>query len=421
MNILILDQFSDPGGAQLCLRDLAPEIARRGWSATFLAPGDGTIHGSLEKYGIRSGRLPGIGSYSNGRKTIRDMARYAVDIPRAILCIRRLWRGNSPDLVYVNGPRVLPVSMLFNCPIVFHCHNLLVKRYARAITASCLRLRRVEVIAASRFVAHAVSSSIAADRMRLVYSGVPDVGFVAKPARGEVVRIGIIGRIAPEKGHLDLMQAVKILAAQGQKIEVVIYGISMFSTAGYEARVRAEAAGISVRFAGWVQDVSAALHEIDLLAVPSGSIEAAARVIMEALSAGTPVVAYPSGGIPELICDGRTGLLTEYATSSSLAQSIGKLLADPALAARLAEAGRREWEARFRVERYRREVCDFFESICRHTKERRQIETSSAIACENYGGGIENPGGRRVVTPATGQLNGATARETFGPDLPGAG
>jgi glycosyltransferase involved in cell wall biosynthesis len=375
MNILILDQFSDPGGAQLCLRDLAPEIARRGWSAAFLAPGDGAIRESLEKYGIRSERLPGISSYTNGRKTIGDVARYALDIPRAILGTRRLCRESNPDLVYVNGPRVLPVSMLFGCPVVFHSHNLLMKGYARAITAACLRFRHVEVIAASQFVARAVGGLIAADRMRVLYSGVPDVSFVAKRARGEVARVGIIGRIAPEKGHLDLIHAVKMLAAQGQRIEVVIYGISMFSAAGYEARVRAEAAGIPVRFAGWAEDVSAALHEIDLLAVPSSSIEAAARVILEALSAGTPLVAYPSGGIPELICDGRTGLLTEYPTPSSLARSIGKLLADPALAARLAEAGRREWEARFRVERYQREVCDFFEStVTAHAARSRAYE-----------------------------------------------
>jgi glycosyltransferase involved in cell wall biosynthesis len=370
MNILILDQFSDPGGAQLCLRDLAPEIARREWSATFLAPGEGAIRESLESHGIRSEWLSGIHSYSNGRKTPRDVARFALDIPRAILTTARLRRESRPDLVYVNGPRVLPVSMLFGCPIVFHSHNLLMKGYARAIAAACLRFRRVEVIAASGFIARAVSGLAAADRIRVIYSGVPDAGFVPKRDRGEVVRIGIIGRIAPEKGHMDLMHAVKMLAAQGQRIEVVIYGIAMFSAAGYEARVRAEASGISVRFAGWAQNVSAALHEIDLLAVPSSSIEAAARVIMEALSAGTPVVAYPSGGIPELICDGRTGLLTEQPTPESLARSIGKLLADPALASRLAEAGRLEWERRFRVERYQREVCDFFESVVNAHAER---------------------------------------------------
>src|SRR4029077_8429251 len=89
MKLLILDQFSDPGGAQLCLRDLAPEIARRGWQATFLAPGDGAIRDSLEAYGIHTERLPGLTSYTNGRKTIRDIARYGIDIPRAILSTRR--------------------------------------------------------------------------------------------------------------------------------------------------------------------------------------------------------------------------------------------------------------------------------------------------------------------------------------------
>ena len=190
-----------------------------------------------ETYGIRSERLPGIRSYSNGRKTIRDVASYALDIPRAILGIRRLCRGNRPDLVYVNGPRVLPLSMFFGCPIVFHSHSLLTKGYARAIVASCLRFRRVQIIAASGFVARAITGLIAEDHMRVVYSGVPDVGFVAKPVRRGAVRIGIIGRIAPEKGHLDLMQAVKMLAAQGLTIEVVIYGIPMFSAADYEARV----------------------------------------------------------------------------------------------------------------------------------------------------------------------------------------
>jgi len=363
MNILILDQFSEPGGAQLCLRDLAPEIARRGWRATFVAPGDGAIRDSLREYGIRNEQLPGIASYSNGRKTIRDVANYALDIPRAILSTRRLSREIRPDLVYVNGPRVLPVSMLSGCPIVFHAHNHLSKGYARAIAAACVRYRHVEVIAASRFAGRAFDRLIAAESMRVIYSGVPDLAFVPRRRQSDVIRIGIIGRIAPEKGHLELMHAAKLLLAMGHRTELVIYGTSMFSESGYEARVQTAGAGIPVHFAGWAQDVAAALHEIDVLAVPSGYIDAAPRVIMEALSAGTPVVAYPSGGIPELIHDGRTGLLTEQPTPESLARSIGKLRADPALASRLAEAGRREWEARFRVERYQRGVCDFFESI----------------------------------------------------------
>jgi glycosyltransferase involved in cell wall biosynthesis len=142
----------------------------------------------------------------------------------------------------------------------------------------------------------------------------------------------------------------------------------MFSKPGYEQLVRAEAAGLPVRFPGWTLDIASALHDIDILAVPSSEVEAAGRVVMEALSAGTPVVAYPSGGIPELVCEGRTGLLTERSTPQSLARCIETLLDDPTRAWRIAQDGRKEWDARFRVERFQREICDFLEFVKESSK-----------------------------------------------------
>jgi glycosyltransferase involved in cell wall biosynthesis len=383
MKILILDQFSESGGAQLCLRDLSPEIARRGWQATFMAPGDGGIRGALESSGIRNEHLPGL-VYTNGRKTFLDVIRYGMDIPRAILTTQRFVKENRPDLVYINGPRVLPTGIALRCPVVFHAHSLLDKRYSRVVASTCLRIKRAQVIAASRFAGRSLERLTKAGSMRVVYSGVPDMGFTASRRRGYTVRIGIIGRIAPEKGQLDFVRAARLLSGSERKIEFVVHGSSMFSAAGYEQRVRAEAARLSVDFPGWTQDVASALHDIDILAVPSSAIEAAGRVVMESLSAGTPVVAYPSGGIPELICDGRTGLLTEHSTPASLARSIDKLLADPTLALRIAEQGRKEWESRFRVERFQREVCDFLESVVDgQRRERREIESAVAIAGEN--------------------------------------
>jgi glycosyltransferase involved in cell wall biosynthesis len=79
---------------------------------------------------------------------------------------------------------------------------------------------------------------------------------------------------------------------------------------------------------------------------------------MEAFSAGTPVVAYASGGIPELVRHGETGLLTAERTGESLAATLQTLLNDPALATRLSAQGRHEWEQRFRLERCQRELGD---------------------------------------------------------------
>jgi len=117
-----------------------------------------------------------------------------------------------------------------------------------------------------------------------------------------------------------------------------------------------------VNLCGWTDDVSRALHNLEILAVPSGPGEAATRVIMEAFSAGTPVVAYRAGGIPELIENGRTGILTETHDSESLARSIRTLMGDRASMERLSAAGRGEWQRRFTVERFRTNVCDLLES-----------------------------------------------------------
>ena len=77
----------------------------------------------------------------------------------------------------------------------------------------------------------------------------------------------------------------------------------------YDAEVRAAAAGLPVEFAGWATDVYDALADLDLLLVPSAAHEATTRVILEAFAAGVPVIAFRSGGIPEVVDHDVDGLL----------------------------------------------------------------------------------------------------------------
>ena len=74
MNILFIDQFSDPGGAQLCLIDLMPEIKRRGWNPQIMAPGSGELLKWSCREGIPTHALP-LRRYSNGRKAVVDFLR----------------------------------------------------------------------------------------------------------------------------------------------------------------------------------------------------------------------------------------------------------------------------------------------------------------------------------------------------------
>jgi glycosyltransferase involved in cell wall biosynthesis len=352
VRILFVDQYSALGGAQLCLRDLLIETPRRGWQAEVAAPGNGPLLAFCRASGIPSHSLP-LPNYTSGRKKIAEAMRYGIDMSRAAWAIRGIVRRFRPELVYCNGPRVLPAAAAAGVPLVFHAHSYLDKSYSRRIVRACLRRSHATVIACCRFVGAGTAENACAT----IYNGVGEQGYLARPVARAAARIGIIGRIAPEKGHLDFIRAAKTLDAR-----FLIFGAGLFSDPAYEAAVRSEAAGTTIEFRGWTDKVPEALREIDILAVPSAGVDATPRIILEAFSAGTPVVSYPSGGIPELIRDGETGLLTARPDHQALVQSIRRLVGDPDLMAKLSASGRREWERRFRVERFQRDVCDLLES-----------------------------------------------------------
>lgn len=348
MNILFADQFSDPGGAQLCLMDLMPEIRRRGWNPRLIAPGNGRLLSQAAEDGIATHPLP-LGTYTNGRKTLRDVVRFSLDLPRMRTALRSAVRLYNIDLVYVNGPRVLPAATGLPCPVVFHAHSIVSGRAASVVTRA-LRATKATVIAASGFVAQHYAGA------EVIYNGVSDLNRGARSFSSGRFRVGILGRIAPEKGHLDFVRAATAVATIKPGATFHVFGESLFSDPGYAREVRALAAGTPVEFAGWTGDAGGALNNLDILVVPSGPSEAATRVIMEAFSAGTPVVAYRSGGIPELVEHNRTGLLVN-AQHEALATAIQSLMENPGLRERLSLAGREEWRTRFTVHAFQNAVC----------------------------------------------------------------
>src|SRR5204863_1454908 len=126
----------------------------------------------------------------------------------------------------------------------------------------------------------------------------------------------------------------------------VVYGAALFREAGaaqYAAQVRRDAEGLPIRFAGWVDDVYRAMGELDLLLVPSAGHEATTRVILEAFAAGLPVIAFPSGGIPEVVDDGVTGLLAKNV--EEMARLAVELLTGDARTA-IAQAAQESWSRR---------------------------------------------------------------------------
>ena len=353
----------------MCLLDLLPEILRRGWKPFLIAPGRGALVTRMEALGVTTIDCS-LGSYSSGSKSGRDLIRFVFEIPRLAAAIRDAVARHSIDLLYVNGPRVLAAVVGIDRPVIFHAHNAVGGANPARLAEWCVRRTRATVIAASQFVARRYPGA------HVIYNGIADLGRGPRSFTREPACVGILGRIAPEKGHLDFVRAAQLT----ENVVFRVHGDRLFSDAGYDREVRAQA-GSLVEFRGWTDDVAAVLNDVDVLAVPSGSAEAATRVIMEAFSAGTPVIAYRAGGIPELIDDGRTGILTHAPDAESLAASIGELVSDRDRMQRLSIAGREEWRQRFQLGLFRTKIGEVLARCDVH--ERGKAESAAAIAGEN--------------------------------------
>jgi glycosyltransferase involved in cell wall biosynthesis len=148
--------------------------------------------------------------------------------------------------------------------------------------------------------------------------------------------IGNAAALVPHKDHETLLRAAALVLQERGDARLVILG------EGPERpplETLAGSLGIreSVRFAGWRPDIAACLKSFDLLAHSSWG-EGMGSVLLEAMACGLPIAASSAGGIPEVVEDGRTGLLVPPRDPRRLADAILRTLSDPAGTARRSAA-----------------------------------------------------------------------------------
>ncbi len=356
MNLLILDQFSDPGGAQRCLLDLLPAIRAAGWNALVGLPGEGSLFAQIAALGFPTARIA-CGPYASGRKSLLDLTRFLCDTPTLSRQIAQLSAQARADLIYLNGPRLLPAAALCRPkqPVLFHSHSLIPAGAMRRLTGASLRLLHASVVGSCRFVADPWRRFV--PEVSVVYNGVAGPASRAPRNPNSPPCIGCIGRIAPEKGQLAFLAAARLILASLPDCRFLIFGAALFGDSAshaYEAELRQKAAGLPIEFAGWTSNVYDALAQLDLVLVPSASHEATTRVILEAYAAAVPVVSFASGGIPEVVTPGTNGFLA-HSVQEMAHQAISILQAPTAA---IGTQARETWQTCFTLQRYQRQMLE---------------------------------------------------------------
>lgn len=377
MRILLIDQFGEIGGAQRVLLEAAEAFARRGWALHAAVPA-GPLEDALRPFAGGVTQLT-CGPFHALRKSAADVVRFGTQVRRQAAAIGRAAREARADVLYVNGPRVVPAAVWArgSRPVVFHAHSVVLQRMAAELAGRALAMSGARVLASSRFAAGWLERYLPRERVRVIYNGAGALGGPPAP-RSRFTRIGVLGRVAPEKGQLVFVRAARIAARRNPGLTFVVGGAPVIAGADYFAAVEREA-GPEVRFAGWVEDLGAFFSGIDLLVVPSAAYDANPRVIPEAFAAGVPVLAFDGGGVPELIEHGVSGLLVRRHDALALARAMLDAVDAPEWLNAIAQRAYARWQSRFTLERFQEEVSEALEAAVLGRRAVRSMRARASV------------------------------------------
>jgi glycosyltransferase involved in cell wall biosynthesis len=178
-----------------------------------------------------------------------------------------------------------------------------------------------------------------------------------------------VGRLASNKGLLELVDAFETLARRVPDATLVLVGEDGGMRREVEARIARRSLAGRVRWTGFLSEdrlLRAAFREARIFVLPS-EYEAFGLVLLEALAQGTPVIASRVGGIPEVLDDGQAGVLVPPNDARPLAEALGALWEDADRRKALGAYGRDHVVPRYRWET----VVDRLEAVFRAVLEGR--------------------------------------------------
>ncbi|MGD1875648.1 MAG: glycosyltransferase family 4 protein [Mastigocoleus sp.] len=373
MKILFLDQSGKPGGAELCLIDIAKPYQSNCMVGLFA---DGDFKDLLIKNHIpvqilaetpikvrkESSIIQGLSSLSQLIPLINKVANLA----------------KKYDVIYANTQKALVVgaiaSFLSRRPLVYHLHDILSAEHFSKTN------RQIAVNLANRFASLVIANSQAThkafieaggrkDITGIVYNGFNSKAYITDEQEVTKIRqnlglenkfvIGHFSRLAPWKGQHILIEA---LSKSSPEVTVILVGDALFGEKEYvkqlHQQVKDNGLENQVKFLGFRSDIPLLMSACDLVAHTSTSPEPFGRVIVEAMLSGRPVVAARAGGAVELVEDGVNGFLVTPGNVEELARVINICSENLQKTANMANAARERAAQRFDVENINQQISE---------------------------------------------------------------
>jgi glycosyltransferase involved in cell wall biosynthesis len=296
--------------------------------------------------------------------------------PRMVRTIRDHILSQQIDLVHTHDTKADLYGYLAarwaGCPLFATCHLWFSSSVRHRIYSTLDRfvLRYFDgIIGVSSHIGGTLrNSGVPQDKVAVIANGIDFSPFLslkdASSCRefGSDLTIGIVGRLASQKGHPFFFAAARGILDKFPRAKLVVVG------EGPDRRQLeglAQKLGIAGRvyFAGYRDDMPTVYAGLDLIVMPSLD-EGLPMTLLEAMAARCAVVASAVGAVPEVIDHGQTGLLVEPGNANELEQAMLLLSNDAGLRNRIAQNARQS-VSRFSSERMARNYLDFYRRMGR--------------------------------------------------------
>ena len=360
MRIVQICSARDLGGGEKHLADLANALATRGHDVYALVVPRSPLCGELSA-------LP--------KQNIVELPmRNSLNLI-SVFKLGRFLRERRIEIIHAHMARDYPLAALAasradGTQLVLTRHVLFQLHKSHRLT-----LRNVaRVIAVSRAVFDSLRAQRIFDRNKItvVYNGI-DVDRFAGTREVRTDKdpnarfsVGMIGHIAPIKGHKEFLRAAAIVCQRRDDVDFVIVGEDKSYKGENRRRIEKLIGelkiGPRIKLLGWTNEVEKVLGTFDLFVSPARA-EPFGLSIVEAMAAGVPVLATRSEGACEIIESDQTGRLVPLRDVDALAGAIDELLSDPRECQRLSANAQHAVRERFSLARMVDETEDVYRQV----------------------------------------------------------
>jgi glycosyltransferase involved in cell wall biosynthesis len=368
LSVAFVSSYGVLGGSEIYLERLL-RLVPRSSVRSVISLGAGTLVERISALGFELDVIP--------------TSRHPWSIAASSWKVRRRLLKLRPDVVHANGLKAAIVSVLAaggtRVPVIWVRHDFSWEGWrARALASRCRR-----VICVSQALTRTFPRAMA-NKIDVVHTGIPDITLDREDARQQVLRaigdqtasplVSLVGHLIPGKGHLELVEIAPRLLEEMPSARLLLVGDQPSELFGdYVGRLHERVAGLgvahAVTFLGHRDDALTVIAASDLVVMPSVSehptieTEGFPLIALEALAVGTPVVAYATGGLPELLAD--CGTFVAPGDREGLLQAILSVATDRPAWERLSRCSQMRARASFRQADMVRKLDDVYRSARR--------------------------------------------------------